>query len=65
MTLEQFHDLTPEQRTAMRDLHLRSGMEWDQFMEKAIPPTDLFPYVGVPEFHGMFVGIERDGYTHS
>jgi hypothetical protein len=31
----------------------------------AYAPSGLCPYVGIPDFHGMFVGIEPDGYTHT
>jgi len=65
MTKEQFGKLPKAQREAMRSLQERSGIDWDTFLEKSYAPTDLTPYVSIPDFHGMFVGIEPDGYTHS
>ena len=65
MTKEQYDSLPKAQQEAMRSLQERSGIEWDTFLEKCYPPNPLDPYVGVPDFHGMFVGIEPDGYTHS
>ena len=58
--------LTAEQRQAMADVFLRENMEaWTAFMERCYAPTDFTPYVGVPDFCGMFLGIEPDGHTHS
>ena len=65
MTPEQLKELTDAQRTAMRDLQTRSGIPWPEFLESAQAPTPLSSYVGIPNFHGMYVGIETDGYTHS
>lgn len=65
MDKEQFDNLPEAQREAMRDLQERSGIPWNEFLESAQAPTLLAPYVGIPNFHGMFVGIEEDGYTHS
>ena len=62
---EYDNKLTPEQRIAMQDLQKDSGYTWSEFLEKCTPPTLLTPYVGVNNFHGMFVGIEPDGYTHT
>jgi hypothetical protein len=64
MTQEEYRALPHAQREAMIKLQRRSGIEWEDFLEKAFltRPGD---YVGVPDFHGMFVGIEPDGYTHS
>jgi len=65
MTIEQFSNLPSEQRNAMRDLQQRSGMEWEEFLESAIAPSGIFNYVAIPDFYGMYVGIEEDGHTHS
>ena len=66
MTHEQFYSTTDEQQAAMRDLFSRARKsDWVQFIRDAYAPTALTPYIGVPDFAGMFIGIERDGYTHS
>jgi hypothetical protein len=65
MTNEEWQDLTIAQRNAFRDLQERSGLELDALIASAYAPTSLSPYVGIPNFHGMFVGIEPDGYTHT
>lgn len=67
MTRDQFDSdaLTDAQRDAMRDLQERSGIAWEDFLARSHPPTGLTPYVSVPDFHGMFVGIEPDGYLHT
>lgn len=67
MTQEQFESdaLTDAQRNAMVDIQKESGISWEDFLEKCDPPgSTLTPYVSVHNFHGMFVGIEKDGYTH-
>jgi len=68
MTQAEFEGpaLTDEQREAMKRLQERSGIPWVEFLERAHPPVlPLAPYVGIKDFHGMFVGIEPDGYTHT
>lgn len=65
MTAEEYENLSEEQRTSMKNLQERSGIAWEDFLESALAPTLLCPYVGIPNFHGMFVGIETDGFTHS
>lgn len=66
MTFEEFYQTTDEQQAAMRDLFSRARhSDWSQFVRDAYAPSSLTPYIGVPNFAGMFVGIERDGYTHS
>lgn len=65
MTQQEYESLPDAQRAAMWQLHERSGIPWEAFLEQAYPPTPLDPYVAIPNFHGMYVGIERDGYTHS
>lgn len=65
MTQEQFEKLTAKQRAALSDLQRRSGYDWKTFLTKCLAPTPVTSYVGVTDFHGMFVGIESDGYTHS
>ncbi len=58
--------LTEQQREAMHNLQERSGIPWEEFLAKAHAPSGkIFDYVGIPNFHGMYVGIEADGYTHS
>jgi len=68
MTTAEFDSdkLTDEQRKAMRNLQERSGIPWDEFLKNSYPPAGtIAPYVSVTNFHGMFVGIEPDGHTHS
>lgn len=68
MTIDEFYSdkLTTKQREAMHKLHARSGYTWTEFLEMSRPPAPpVVPYVGVTDFHGMFVGIEPDGHTHS
>jgi len=68
MTQDEFQSdkLTDAQREAMEKLHERSGIPWQTFLENSIlPAPPIAPYVGVTKFHGMFVGIEPDGYTHT
>lgn len=68
MTAAEFYSdkLTSKQREAMQKLHERSGYTWTEFLEKCRPPAlPIAPYVSVLDFHGMFVGIEPDGHTHS
>jgi len=65
MTKDQWRDLTVAQRNAFRDLQERSGIKLDALIASAYAPTPLCEYVGIPDFHGMFVGIEPDGYTHT
>lgn len=65
MTSEQFDALPSAQKKAMRDLQERSGIPWEDFVSQALAPTTLHNYVAIPNFHGMYVGIEEDGHTHS
>ena len=65
MSQDEFNKLPPAQQAAMLDLHERSGYSWDEFLKMCLPPTTMAPYVGVKNFHGRFVGIEADGYTHT
>lgn len=65
MTVEEFKELPPEQQEAMESLQERSGIPWNEFLSQAVPPSPLQNYVAIPNFHGMHVGIEPDGYTHS
>lgn len=68
MTTKEFKSdkLTDEQRAAMFKLQKDSGIPWDEFLSNSrVPAPPLAPYVGVTNFHGMFVGIEPDGYTHT
>ncbi len=68
MTREEFQSdkLTDEQRESFRNLQKDSGIDFDDLLERSYAPGgDLFPYVSIHNFHGMFVGIEPDGYTHT
>ena len=64
MTIEEFEALPQEQQEATRKLQERSGIAWDEFLEQAWF-DHMFKTVMVANFHGMVVGIEQDGYTHS
>ena len=75
MTQEQYEtDLTPEQRKGLLELFGRrpltigltgEPMKWERFLHSAQAPAGpVFPYVFVP-WCGMWVGIERDGHTHT
>jgi hypothetical protein len=65
MNQSQFERLTDAQKKAMRDLVERSGISWEIFLQNALAPAGYQDYVAIPDFHGMYVGIESDGYTHS
>ena len=65
MTRQEFDAMPQAQRRAMKDLASRSGLDWDRLLLDSYAPTVLSSYVGIPNFHGMFVGIEVDGFTHS
>lgn len=65
MKQSEFDALPTAQRLAMKNLHERSGLSWEEFLSRAHGPTSHDDYVGISDFHGMYVGIERDGYTHS
>lgn len=67
MTREDFQTkLTDAQRAAFDKLLAHQTPEdCDRLLASAHPPTTLCPYVSIPNFHGMFVGIEPDGYTHT
>jgi len=54
--------LTKPQRLALKTVFLRTtGTNYRAFRRTVVPGRD---YVMVP-FAGMWLGIERDGYTHS
>lgn len=77
MTREQYHALTPEQRKALRDIHRRNlnyAMEHPAESPLIETLADLYTKarhtIGcdgaiVVPYAGMFLLIERDGYTHS
>lgn len=65
MTNEQVAKLPIAQQDAMRALQARSGLTWDAFLSRCQLPNVIDSFVGVVDFHGMFIGIEADGYTHS
>lgn len=65
MTMEQFNELPSAQREAMEKLVKDSGYKWEDVLKRAIAPSRLFTEIGIPAFHGMYVGIEPDGYVHT
>ena len=58
--------LTKEQRKALRKLYsrLESPPSYRQFRRGVLPAFDRSGCVMV-RFCSMWVGVERDGYTHS
>lgn len=60
--LSKVRTWTLAQLVAWRDLQSRSGLTVKEMLEKTSHGGD---FVGVDGFHGMFIGIEKDGYTHS
>ena len=62
---EYYRSCTQEQRDALDNLAERSKENVRDIIARAHAPTALFNYVGVPDWCGMFIGIESDGYTHS
>jgi hypothetical protein len=75
MTHNDWIALTPQQRQAMREMvGIREPEDMDQpdkvqelnaLIEKAYAPGPPVFYVGIPDWKGMFVGIEPDGYRHT
>lgn len=65
MTQEEYTALAQPQREAMIRLQRDSGIQWEEFLAKCHGPTNMMPWVGVQGLHGMYVGIEPDGYTHT
>ena len=76
MTMHDYAVLTEAQRESMRRLYERAaaaandrdpyiGPGWPDFIRKCFAPTRMNGYVGVPDWCGMFIGIESDGHTHS
>lgn len=65
LTFQDFEKLstwTLAQLISFLNLVERSGLTVKEMLARASNGLD---HVGVPNFHGMYVGIERDGYTHS
>lgn len=60
--LTKLRSWTFAQLIAWRDLQSRSGLTVREMLAISSHGGD---FVGVDGFHGMFVGIEKDGYTHS
>jgi|SRR5215831_9835777 len=49
---------------ALLSLYLRSKTIVPNFPEFVVKACEYHDYIGI-EWEGMFIGIERDGYTHS
>jgi hypothetical protein len=60
--LTKVRSWTLAQLIAWRDLQARSGLTVKEMLAISSHGGE---FVGVNGFHGMFVGIEKDGYTHS
>lgn len=74
--IEKMLTWTLAQLIAWNHLQTRSGLTRSEMLERTSPAGTERPgiggalygsqgLVGVNDFHGMFVGIEPDGYTHS
>lgn len=72
--IEKLKTWTLAQLVAFRNLQARSGIPFDELLDRT--SGGVMPgiggaingdvgTIGVSNFHGMFVGIEPDGYTHS
>lgn len=57
--------ITEAQHKALAALAKDSGYSWPDILARVTLPTALCPYLSVADFHGMYVGIEPDGYTHT
>jgi hypothetical protein len=66
-TVGTLRAMTPEQLKALQENVLGDG-RWEhvtaELLENGVLRVDGFDYLGV-HLPSMFVGIERDGYTHS
>lgn len=60
--VEKLNTWSFAQVAAFVALAARSGIDLNELLKTA---SDGEGYVAIPNFHGMYVGIERDGYTHS
>lgn len=75
LTDEQYDKIqtwTQEQREAFSRLQENSGIDFCELLDRTSwgPRPGIGALVnpvvlGVHDFHGMFIGIEPDGYTHS
>ena len=63
--LQYERDMTPAQRDALLVVYARKdiGQTWQEFIESA-QPDPLMGCLMVP-WCGMWLGIEKDGHTHS
>ncbi len=57
-------DWTPEQTLAVADIYDRDPAVAEDLIAFARTVHNYGPYLGV-EWKGMFLGIEKDGHTHS
>jgi hypothetical protein len=67
MTHEQFDKLPDEQKLALRHVYARGlndAESFNQFIGKATFEIGGFGAVMIP-WAGMWLGIEKDGHTHS
>lgn len=62
--LSKLYTWTVAQLVAFRTLQARSGVPFGELLDLATGGPTLGDHVGV-YFHGMYIGIEKDGYTHS
>lgn len=66
-TVGQIQNMTDEQFAALRDNVCVEG-KWETADELRVVGTDplgVMPMFGSPAREMMFIGIEKDGYTHS
>jgi hypothetical protein len=63
MTIGVLRAMTPEQLKSLQDNVLADG-RWETYKDPTLHISGG-DYLGVFLDHGFFLGIEKDGYTHS
>lgn len=61
--LSKVYTWTVAQLVGWLNLQKRSGISIEELLDRT--STGHGDHVGVSNFHGMYVGIEADGYTHT
>lgn len=61
--IEKIKNWTVAQLVAWHNLQKRSGVDAHELLERTFGGSH--DHIGVNDFHGMYVGIEPDGYTHT
>ena len=66
MTREQFAALPQAQRAGVRKVIERWGLDPEEAIQKATPPSMLDPFVGIWVSDGtLFIGVEPCGLAHT